>query len=131
MSKHSLSTCKGCLLGKSTHRTFKPSKNQCLKLFELIHMDLAGPMQTKSLQGNHFHYILVDDSTGFKWAFFLKKKNQVFECFKTYVAFISTQFNVTLRTVWLDCGREFISIEFLDFMKSKNILHQFTAPNTP
>ena len=95
-SKRALSTCEGCLLGKSTRRTFKSSNKRCTKPFELVHMDLAGPMKTKSLQGNFYHFIIVDDFTRFKWTFFLQTKNQAFERFKTFVAFISTQFDTVL-----------------------------------
>jgi len=110
---------------------FKSLENRHTKPFELIHMDLAGPMQTKSLQGNLYHYLLIDDYTHFKWAFFLQTKDQTFEQFKMYVAFISTQFNATVHLACLDCGGEFMSTDFSDYMKTKGILHELTAPNTP
>ena len=65
-SKQTLSTCKGCLLGKSTCRTFRESHTCKTKPFALIHMDLAGPMQTRSIQGSFYYYIFVDDYTRFK-----------------------------------------------------------------
>ena len=67
----------------------------------------------------------------FKWAFFLQMKNQAFEHFKTYVAFISTQFNATLQAAHSDRGGKFLLTEFTEFMESQGILHQLTAPNTP
>jgi hypothetical protein len=46
--RHALSTCEGCLLGKSTGRKFKSSTHRRTQPFELIHMDLAGPMRMRS-----------------------------------------------------------------------------------
>ena len=48
---------------------------------ELIHMDLFGPTKTKSLSGNRFAFVLVDDFSRFTWVFFLEHKNQAFFTF--------------------------------------------------
>ena len=39
---------------------------------ELIHMDLFSPTKTKSLSGNRFAFVLVDDFSRFTWVFFLE-----------------------------------------------------------
>jgi len=36
------------------------------------------PTKTKSLSGNHFAFVLVDDFSRFTWVFFLEHKNQAF-----------------------------------------------------
>ena len=41
-----LSMCKGCLLGKSTQCKFPASTHHRTWPFDLIHMELAGPMNT-------------------------------------------------------------------------------------
>ena len=130
-SKRTLSTCEGCLLGKSTRRSFKNSHSRQTKPFALVHMDLAGPMRTKSIQGSFYYYIIVDDNTRFKWVFFLRTKDQAFEKFKIFYAFVHTQFNTTLKLIRSDRGGEFLSTEFIKFMDNKGIEHQLTAPYTP
>ena len=94
-------------------------------------MDLAGPMQTQSIQGNYYHYILVDDCTRYKWAFFLRRKSDTFKCFKQFDTLVSTQFDSTLRAVRSDRGGEFLSAEFTQYMENKGIKHQLTTPHTP
>ena len=126
-SKHALSTCEGCLLGKSTRWAFKTLTNSWLKPFKLVHMDLVRPMRMRSLQRNAYHLIIVDDFTHFNWVFFLRSEDQAFDWFKTYVAFISTQFSTALYAAHLDQGGEFLSPEFTSFMETKGILHQLTA----
>ena len=129
--KRTLSTCEGCLLGKSTRRTFKESHTRQTKPFALIHMDLAGPMRTRSIQGSFYYYVLVDDYTRFKWVLFIQTKDQALERFKTFVTFITTQFNTPIRAVRSDRGGEFISSEFSKFLEEKGIYHQLTAPHSP
>ena len=99
--------------------------------FALVHMDLAGPMQTQSLQGSFYHYIIVDDYSRFKWIFYLRTKSQAFEKFQNFLAFVSTQFNATLKAAHSDRGGEFLSKEFTSYMEARGIEHQLTAPHTP
>ena len=41
------------------------------RLLELLHLDLFGPNAYKSLGGNSFGLVIVDDFSRFKWVFFL------------------------------------------------------------
>ena len=51
---------------------------------ELIHMALFGPTKTKSLNGNKYVLVLVDDLSRFTWIFFLEHKDQTFSYFKIF-----------------------------------------------
>ena len=54
--------CDACQLRKQTKSSFKPIKDTMTsRPLELIHIDLFGPTKTKSLNGNHFVFVLVDD----------------------------------------------------------------------
>ena len=112
-----LSTYEGCLLGKSMQRIFKPSTHCCTQPFELIHMDLAGPMKTRSIQGSFYHFIIIDDYTCYKWALFLLQKSDTFEAFKNFHTLISTFYKGTLRAAHSNHEGEFLSQEFIQHMK--------------
>jgi transposase InsO family protein len=94
-------------------------------------MDLAGPMRTRSVQGNFYHYIIIDDYTRFKWTFFLSTKDQALEKFKFFHAYILTQFNKKIKAARSDRGGEFLSKLFTNFMEEKGIRHELTTPYTP
>ena len=129
--KRVLSTCEGCLLGKSTRRKFPVSTHRQTEPFGLVHMDLAGPMRTRSIQGHFYHFIIVDDYTHYKWIYFLTTKEQTFARFREFHAFISTHYGGTLRAARSDRGGEFCSTEFTNYMAEKRMHHQLTAPQTP
>lgn len=56
---------------------------QTLASLDLVHIDLMGPMQTKSIAEKNFVYVLVDDYTKFTWEGFIKEKSETAESIKT------------------------------------------------
>ena len=54
--------CGACQLGKQTKSSFKPIKDiMSTRPLELIHMELFRLTKTKSLNGNRYALVLVDD----------------------------------------------------------------------
>ena len=65
--------CDACQLGKQTKSSFKSIKDiMTSRPLELIHMDLFGPTKTKSLSGNRFAFVLVDDFFAFYMGFLFR-----------------------------------------------------------
>ena len=96
VQKCTLSTCEGCLLGKSSRRKFPATTHRQTEPFALVHMDLAGPMKTRSIQGHYYHFVIVDDYTRYKWVYFLTGKDETYPCFKAFHVLVSTHYNGTL-----------------------------------
>ena len=61
---------------------------------ELLHMDLFGPNAYKSLAGNSFGLVIVDDFSRFTWVFFLDDKSQVQKIFENFARKAKNQFEV-------------------------------------
>lgn len=58
----SINLCAGCIYGKQTRKSFPIGKAwRASKCLELIHADLCGPMQTKSLGGSCYFLLFTDD----------------------------------------------------------------------
>ena len=51
---------------------------------ELIHLDLYGPIKTKSLLDNYFVFVLADDFLSITWVFFLEHKDEAFSHFQIF-----------------------------------------------
>jgi len=77
--------CEACIKGKHVKSSFHSinfiSTNKPL---ELLHIDLFGPIQTASLSGKRYGFVIVDDFSRFTWVLFLKNKYDSFEAFKTF-----------------------------------------------
>ena len=98
---------------------------------ELIHMDLFGPNAYKSLGGNSFGLVIVDDFSRFTWVFFLDDKSQVQNIFKNFARKAQNQFEVKIKKVWSDSGSEFTNANVDTFLDEEGISHEFSATYTP
>lgn len=67
--------CESCLSGKQQRQPFPPSQSRAKTCLEIIHADLAGPMETKSLGGNRYVLVLKDDYSGYRSVYFLRNKS--------------------------------------------------------
>jgi hypothetical protein len=54
------------------------------KPLELLHMDLFDPTSYKSIGGNLYCLIIVDDYSHYTWTLFLGDKSETPEIFKTF-----------------------------------------------
>ena len=52
------------------------------RIFELLHMDLMGPMQTESLRGKSYGFVYVDVFSRYSWIHFLKEKSSTFDAYE-------------------------------------------------
>ena len=77
------------------------------KTFELLHMDLFGPTQYTSIDGNKYEFVIMDNYTRYTWIFFLVYKNDMFATFKSFVKGIHNEFETTIKRVRSDNGSEF------------------------
>ena len=55
-----------------------------IRVLELVHMDLMGPMQVESIARIMYVYVCVDDFSRFTWVNFLRTKSEAFEALRNY-----------------------------------------------
>nr|GEZ85859.1 hypothetical protein [Tanacetum cinerariifolium] len=69
--------CSACAMGKSKKKSHKPkSKDTNQEKLYLLHIDLCGPMRVKSVNGNKYILLMVDDYSRFTWVKFLRSKDE-------------------------------------------------------
>ena len=74
----------------------------------------------------------IDSTTRYLWIYFLKKKSKALNTFKTFNAFFKNQYERKIKCLRTDNGGEFITNDFLNFLKSQGILDLnplYTVPN--
>lgn len=77
--------CDGCALGKMHREEFPLHVNRKERdILELVHTNICGPMQTRSLGGAYYFLLFIDDCTRFSWIYFMSKKTQAFQYFKEF-----------------------------------------------
>ena len=90
--------CSACQAGKQVANTH-PCKAymSTSRVLELLHMDLFGPTIYKSLIGNLYCLMIVDNYSRYTWVFFLYDKSKVASCFKKFAKRAQNEFEVKLK----------------------------------
>ena len=124
--------CESCAQGK-LHRSPFPTTggNRAKALLELVHSDVCGKINAKSLSGAEYFLTFIDDKTRFVWVYILKHKSQVFQYFKEWKAMAERETGRVLKTLRSDNGGEYTSSEFQLYLKKEGITHEFTVPRSP
>ena len=99
--------CSACQAGKQFANTH-PTKAfmSTTRVLELLHMDLFGPIIYKSLGGNLYCLVIVDDYSRYTWVFFLHDKTKVASCFKKFAKRAQNEFEVKLKKIRSDNGKK-------------------------
>ena len=80
--------CETCVVGKHHCSPFVSSTSQTTEILELVHSDVCGKMQEKSLGGDEYFLTFTDYKSRYTWVYILKSKDQVFDCFLTWKALV-------------------------------------------
>jgi hypothetical protein len=108
--------CLVCIHGKQHRLPFKTGRTRASSLGELIHIDLAGPMETVSLNGKIYFLLIKDDCSHGIWVEPLAAKTQVVAKVREFVNIFENGYNAHVRGVMADNGTEFMNVD-LEFFQ--------------
>ncbi|KAA0061231.1 gag-pol polyprotein [Cucumis melo var. makuwa] len=124
--------CGDCQVGKkikASHKSMKEcSKNRVL---ELLHMNLIGLMQTASLGGKKYVFVVVNDFSRFTWIRFLKGKSNTAKVCMNLCLSLQREQGKNIVRIMSDHGKEFESEELNNFCKAEEIHYEYSTPLTP
>lgn len=84
-------SCVVCCEGKQARLPFPDSSSKTDSVLELIHTDLCGPMENKSLAKSRYYLLFVDDYSRMCFVYFLKTKDGTFKFFKEFKELVENQ----------------------------------------
>lgn len=91
------------LLGKHARQRFPIKKAwRASYPLQLVHFDICGPMLIASLGKNSYFLTFIDDYSRVYWAYFLKHKNEAFDCFKEFQNLVENQSGCSLKCLGTD-----------------------------
>ena len=61
----------------------------------------------------------------------MKEKSEVAKVFQNFYTFVRTQFNASIKVLWSDNTKEYLSTTFKEFLDQQGIHHQTSCPYTP
>lgn len=123
--------CEACIYGKHHRGSFKQRIEKTTKCGEIIHTDVCGPMQNVSVGGSRYFVLFKDDFSHFRFIYFMKKKSEVVEKLKIFIAMTQKETGHNIQVLRSDNGTEFVNNEVKSFLEGHGIRHQRTVPYTP
>jgi len=124
-------TCHGCETRKSTRKPFPGSDKITSRILEVVHSDLAGPMQVKSIQGSLYTATFVDDYSRHAVVYCLWSKDQFVVALQKFLSWAETQTSEKLHTLHSDRGGKYMAASVKDILNQRGIEHLLTMPGTP
>jgi len=122
--------CEPCIAGKlHRHNVPKGPKLKALERLDLVHADLK--MLPTSIRGYKYWVVFIDDYSRYRCEYFLRRKSDLFDAFKSYVAYAETHTGRKLKVFHNDKGGEFVSNELATWMKERGMLAKHTERDEP
>lgn len=129
ISNKDVGDCTVCIRGKMTNERSRLPDAKAKTPLELVHCDLAGPMDPTSREGFRYTLGFTDDYSGLVTVYFLKSKDDTVEATKRFIADVAPY--GTVKRLRSDNGGEFVSREFKKIMLENKIKHETSAPRSP
>jgi len=126
-NKH-FAVCHTCQLGKSHKLPFHLSTSVLSSPFQLLFMDVWGPLPTEFVRGNKYYLSIIDDFSKFIWLFPLNAKSQVAHTFINFQLQIERYFDCKIKSVQTDFGDKFQALK--SYLLASSIVHRLSCPHT-
>ncbi|KAG8798251.1 hypothetical protein FRC16_007621 [Serendipita sp. 398] len=135
--------CIPCIEGKLTRAPHTKPATRASEPLQRVFSDVHGPVPVSGRRHERYWVIFIDDFSGHATVYVVQNKSDVFDCFKTYVAWASNQMKQkacalddrsirqSLMTLRDDKGGEYISNEFERFCSDHGIQREHTIRDTP
>jgi len=124
--------CEVCQRGKQPRRPFgRTNERKNYLPGEKLHTDLCGPISPISEDGYSYDLTLTDDASRLTYVKTLRAKSEAAVEIESFVIATERQYGWKLKVLRSDRGGEFVNSALGDFLKSRGIKAELTAPYSP
>ncbi|GJT35600.1 putative ribonuclease H-like domain-containing protein [Tanacetum coccineum] len=125
--------CVACNKGKQHKASYKhiSAVRLITETLQLLHMDLFGPTNIRSIDQKYYSLVVTDDFSRFSWTFFLSTKDETFYVLKEFITLIENQLNKKVKGIRCDNGTEFKNAKLIELCGEKGIKRDYSNPRTP
>ncbi|KAL4363850.1 hypothetical protein GQ457_04G022040 [Hibiscus cannabinus] len=110
--------CEACIKGNEHKQRFEVGKSwRARRPLEIVHTDIAGPLDIPSLGGNMYYLTFIDDYSRKCWVYALKEKSEALAKFKEFKAMTEKQSGQYIKILRSNRGGEYTIKLFEDFCK--------------
>ena len=117
-----LPLCQNCIQDKMTKRSFTAKGVRAEGYLDLIHSYVCGPFSVNARGGYEYFITFTDDFSRQGYVYLMKKKSEALDKFKEFKVELEKQLGRHIKSLRFDRGGEYISIEFVSFLKEHGTL---------
>ena len=123
--------CEICHFAKQVRLPFPNRESTSSAIFDIVQCDVWGPYKHMTHGTCNKFLTIVDDFSKCTWLFLCSSKSQIPVLLKDFVAYVSNQFQKTIKVLRSDNGTKFTNHDLAQFCSNHGILQQFTCAHTP
>ena len=128
-----MGTCDSCEYAKALRKPIGKERDppRHKELGDEVHTDLWGPSPVQTPGHSLYYASFTDDHTRYTMLYLQKTKAETFTSYKSYKAWLSTQFDTKIKCLCSDRGREYLSNKFSQHLKLKGMECRITVHDMP
>lgn len=132
LKSYNLDLCEYCLHGRQRRVSFlRGGHDRKKNVLELVHSDVFGPVNIKSLGGASYFVTFIDDASRKVWAYPMKNKSELFGIFQKFHVVVERETNKLLECLRTYNSGEYCSNAFKEYCNRFGIKHEKIVPGTP
>jgi len=120
--------CHVCHLAKQRKLSFPSQNKVCNEIFNLLHIDIWGPISVETVDGYKYFLTIMDDHSRATWIYLLRNKSEVLTVFPAFIEQVENQYKVRVKAVRSDNAPE---LKFSSLYPQKGIVSFHSCPKTP
>ena len=124
--------CKSCEWANGTRKKIVKVRDgeRCTAVGDEIHSDVWGPAPVEMLGRKRYYISFTDNYSRYTTVYFLQTKDEAFNFYQIYEAWLSTQYNARIKCLNSDRWGEYLSKEFSDHLKRAGTTRRLTVHDT-
>ena len=128
-----MGACDSCEYAKATCKPIGKERDPPRReeLGDEVHTDLWGPSPVQTPGHSSYYASFTDNHTRYTTLYLQKTKAKTFASYKSYEAWLATQFDAKVKCLRSDRSGEYLSNEFSQHLKLKGTEHRVTVHDTP
>jgi hypothetical protein len=127
------SVCESCEWAKGTRKAIVKVREgeRAAAVGDEVHSDLWGPAPVETINRKRYYVSFTDDYSRYTNVYFLQTKDETFDFYRIYEAWLCTQYNVRIKCLNSDRGGEYLLKEFSDHLQKAGTTRRLTVHDTP
>lgn len=120
--------CMPCVEAK---QTMSPATGTLAKgnAGHIVHSDVIGPINPRTVGGARYVICFIVELSRMSKVYVVKKRNEVYDCFKEFQAWLERTTDVLVKTVHSDNAKEYVSLG--NYLSEEGIVQSFATAYTP